>query len=101
MGKQNKNNGWKIVKTILGLGVLGLGGYVFKEVKHEYDEVVAENNRLRNFIDKHDFYKKSTVMKDSNSFIKENKSFEKKTETTTNNSESIMNYRMNRKIKWG
>ena len=59
---EKKNH--KVAKTLLsivGLGVgTGLVVSVVKEVKKEYDNTVEENNRLRKFIDEHDFYKKNT-----------------------------------------
>lgn len=52
----------KIVKGVLaiagGATAIGCIIYVGKEVKREYDETVDENNRLRNFINSHDFYEK-------------------------------------------
>ena len=59
-GKKSKAG--KIIKgcliTLGGIGTLACAGYVIKEVKREYDETVDENNRLRDFINSHDFYNK-------------------------------------------
>ena len=62
MKKQEPSKGKKIVKGIVkGAGCLAVAsiiGYVIKEVKDEYDDTIEENNRLRAFINEHDFYEK-------------------------------------------
>ena len=62
-GKKSKAG--KIIKgclmTLGGIGTLACAGYVIKEVKREYDETVDENNRLRDFINSHDFYNKEWI----------------------------------------
>lgn len=54
----------KTVKKILkyvGIGSgIGLTLYVGNEIRKEYDKTVAENNYLRDFINNHDFYTKTT-----------------------------------------
>jgi len=54
----------KTVKKILkyvGIGSgIGLTLYVGNEIRKEYDKTVAENNYLRDFINNHDFYIKTT-----------------------------------------
>lgn len=49
----------KILKCVgVGTGI-GLTLYVGNEIRKEYDKTVAENNYLRDFINNHDFYKKT------------------------------------------
>lgn len=54
----------KTVKKILkyvGIGSgIGLTLYVGNEIRKEYDKTVAENNYLKDFINDHEFYKKTT-----------------------------------------
>ena len=63
MDNGKKSKAGKIIKGCLigigGLTTVGCIGYVVKEVKREYDETVNENNRLRAFINEHDFYEKA------------------------------------------
>lgn len=62
MNKVKKSKTGKIIKGCLtaigGIVTVGCVGYVVKEVKKEYDSIVDENNRLRDFINSHDFYNK-------------------------------------------
>jgi hypothetical protein len=55
MSDKNKHTGFKIVGSLIGIGI---GTYVFNEVRKEYNATVEENNYLRNFIETHDFYEK-------------------------------------------
>jgi hypothetical protein len=63
MDTVKKSKAGKIIKGCLtafgGIVTVGCMGYVVKEVKKEYDSTVDENNRLREFINSHDFYKKT------------------------------------------
>ena len=60
--QKKKSKVGKIVKGILaitgGATAVGCVVYVVNEVKKEYDSTVAENNRLRAFINDHEFYEK-------------------------------------------
>ena len=60
MSDKKKKNAAKTLLKIGGIALgIGVGTYVIKEVKKEYDSTVDENNRLKNFINEHDFYKKA------------------------------------------
>lgn len=58
-----------VLKAIGGLATVSCIVYVGKEVKREYDETVAENNRLRKFINDHDFYEKEQTNFRSTSYV--------------------------------
>jgi hypothetical protein len=88
MDNGKKSKAGKIFKGCLigigGLTTIGCIGYVVKEVKREYDETVNENNRLRAFINEHDFYEKqqtnfrsSNYTESSNDEEPEEKKFDK------------------------
>ena len=88
MDNGKKSKAGKIIKGCLigigGLTTIGCIGYVVKEVKREYDETVDENNRLRAFINDHDFYEKkqtnlrsSDYVESSNDEKPEEKKFDK------------------------
>ena len=88
MDNVKKSKAGKIIKGCLigigGLTTVGCIGYVVKEVKREYDETVDENNRLRAFINDHDFYEKkqtnlrsSDYVESSNDEKPEEKKFDK------------------------
>ena len=88
MNNGKKSKAGKIVKGCLigisGLTIVSCLGYVVKEVKREYDETVDENNRLRAFINDHDFYEKkqtnlrsSDYVESSNDEKPEEKKFDK------------------------
>ena len=88
MNNGKKSKAGKIIKGCLigigGLTTVGCIGYVVKEVKREYDETVDENNRLRAFINDHDFYEKkqtnlrsSDYVESSNDEKPEEKKFDK------------------------
>ena len=88
MDNGKKSKAGKIIKGCLigigGLTTVGCIGYVVKEVKREYDETVDENNRLRAFINDHDFYEKkqtnlrsSDYVESSNDEKPEEKKFDK------------------------
>ena len=85
MNKGKKSKAGKIVKGCLigisGLTIVSCLGYVVKEVKREYDETVDENNRLRAFINDHDFYEKKQTNLRSTDYVEssnDEKSEEKK-----------------------
>lgn len=63
MDTVKKSKAGKIIKGCLtafgGIVTIGCIGYVVKEVKKEYDSTIDENNRLREFINSHDFYNKT------------------------------------------
>ena len=60
MSDKKKKNAAKTLLKIGGIVLgIGVGTCVIKEVKKEYDSTVDENNRLKNFINEHDFYKKA------------------------------------------
>ena len=73
MNNGKKSKAGKIVKGCLigisGLTIVSCLGYVVKEVKREYDETVDENNRLRAFINDHDFYEKKQTNLRSSDYI--------------------------------
>ena len=73
MDNGKKSKAGKIIKGFLiGIGSLttvGCVGYVVKEVKREYDETVDENNRLRAFINDHDFYEKKQTNLRSSDYV--------------------------------
>ena len=83
MDNGKKLKAGKIIKGCLigigGLTTIGCIGYVVKEVKHEYDETVNENNRLRAFINDHDFYEKKQSNLRSSDYV-ESSSKDKKLE---------------------
>lgn len=60
--KQKKSKAAKVIKGCLaaigGITTVGCIVYVGNEVKKEFDATVDENNRLRDFINTHDFYEK-------------------------------------------
>ncbi len=58
MADKKKTSKGKVIAGVGGVFLLGVGAYVFNEVRKEYDKTVQENNYLRDFIEKHDFYKK-------------------------------------------
>lgn len=64
-----------MVKKILMAGAAAFGAalfiYVNNEIRKEYDECVDENDRMRDFIQKHDFYEKSASKTEQPSFKKE------------------------------
>ena len=85
MDNGKKSKAGKIIKGCLigigGLTTVGCIGYVVKEVKREYDETVDENNRLRAFINDHDFYEKKQTNLRSSDYVEssnDEKSEEKK-----------------------
>lgn len=84
MENVKKSKAGKIIKGCLigigGLTTVGCIGYVVKEVKREYDETVDENNRLRAFINDHDFYEKKQTNLRSTDYVEssnEEKKFDK------------------------
>lgn len=70
-----------IFKGVSGLALVGLIGYVIKDVKDEYDSMVDENNRLRSFINEHDFYEKRQINIRSSSYEEKPKENESNDET--------------------
>lgn len=60
MSDKKKKNAAKTLLKIGGIALgIGVGTCIIKEVKKEYDSTVDENNRLKKFINDHDFYKKT------------------------------------------
>ena len=81
MDNGKKSKAGKIIKgCLIGIGSLttvGCIGYVVKEVKREYDETVDENNRLRDFINDHDFYEKKQTNLRSSDYVESSSNNEK------------------------
>lgn len=89
MEKEKKSKIGKIIKgclTVAGSAtVIGCVYYVGKEVKKEFDDTVDENNRLREFINSHDFYEKQQSMYRSNDYDSSNDEESKERKFDPNN----------------
>ena len=106
MDNGKKSKAGKIIKGCLigigGLTTVGCIGYVVKEVKREYDETVDENNRLRAFINDHDFYEKKQTnlrstdyMESTNDEKSEEKKFDKNNPIYKQSSETMYKLGLN------